>query len=102
VNERGVKKQTLFEGCFLRLEFVCFSRKNEHSGNFSEALIFSLVLSLSSRKKKEHFPQPVPKIGSRGAEQKRKKVWFTIKYEAKPISFASRQNKEHHICSVLI
>jgi len=40
VNERGVEKQTLFEGSHKRPEFVCFSRRNEHSGNFSAALIF--------------------------------------------------------------
>ena len=42
VNDKGVKKQTLFEGHLLRPEFVCFSRKSEHSGNFSSALTFSL------------------------------------------------------------
>jgi len=66
VNERGVKKQTLFEGRQRRSEFVCFSRINEHSGNFSGALIFSLQLSLVSRQKKVD-ENPVVKAAARPA-----------------------------------
>ncbi len=37
-----------------KLHFICFSDAEKFSAIFPAALIFSLVLSFSSRKKKEH------------------------------------------------